>query len=310
MLNIKNIINISCIKFKKVPWGQNKIMKKHIVLMFIAILVASSIGVSQEIDNNGIKKDTNQEIQTTTMDFTHTVLAEYATTTWCPNCPTASEALYELFSTDSIPFYYVTLISDVNPNARNRSWFGYFNVVIPSVYFDGGNEFYIGNAGSVPATADAYAEIIEEMGARTDIKDIDLETSVSWDEDAEMTVTVTITNNDDSFYLGFIKSYVTEIESRWDDFSGNPYHYGFLSFAINKFITLKPQETKTITAQWDGKEDHDGLTFEDIAQNNIVVQSAIFQWIPHLTKGYDELPSYTQRFLGFYLDQATATVPL
>jgi hypothetical protein len=247
--------------------------------------------------------------KTSLTEFTHTVFAEYATTTWCPNCPYASEALYNIYETGSYPFNYVTLISDMNPNAKDRSWFGYFNVVIPSVYFDGGFDFFIGKAGSVNATSEAYADIIEESGLRTDAKNIDLETVVSWNGNAQMTIDITVTNNENSFYVGFIKSYVTEIQSRWKDFSGKPYHFGFLDFALNKPIIIGPQESKTITVQWDGNEDHNGLTFGDIEQDNIMVQSAVFHWVPHLTKGYDELPDYTQRFLGFYADESCAAFP-
>jgi len=282
-------------------------MKKNLIFVVITILLLSSIGVSQEI---GPRESTNQkDAETSISDPTHTVFAEYATTTWCPNCPYASEALYEIYNTESFPFLYVTLISDVNPNARNRSWFGYFNVVIPSVYFDGGIDFYIGNAGSVHSTANAYSDIIQELGMRSDVKDIDIETSVVWDGNAKMTIEVTVVNNENGLYIGFLKTYITEIESRWNDFSGNPYHYGFLDFAINQPIVLRPHQTKKISVQWNGAMDHNGITFEDISQDNIVVQSAVFNWLPHLTKGYDELPQYTQRYLGFYLDQACMATP-
>jgi hypothetical protein len=282
-------------------------MKKNVIFIVFTILIISSIGLSQGVEQRTATDQT--DIQASITEFTHTVLAEYATTTWCPNCPYASEALYELYSTENLPFLYVTLISDVNQNARDRSWYGYFNIVIPSVYFDGGVDFFIGNAGSAHATADVYRDIINEMGSRTDVKDIDIETSVSWNGNAKMTIDVTVENNENSLYLGFLKTYVTEIESRWNDYSGNPYHYGFLDFAINQPILLRPYQTKTITVQWDGAMDHGGLSFEDISQDNIVVQSAVFHWIPHLTKGYDEIPQYTQRYLGFYLDQATIAIP-
>ena len=284
-------------------------MKKKWTIVLIMMLIVSFIGVSQAVENIPSSQKSFSNKQTTLSGFTHTVFAEYAATTWCPNCPIAAAAIYKVDAEESNPFSYVTLVVDTNPNARNRSWFGYFNMVIPSVYFDGGFKYIIGREETVNETADAYFDLIEEIGMRTDIKNIDLETAVSWEGNAEMSIAVTVTNNEDSFYLGFIKSYVTEIESRWIDYSGSPYHYAFLDFAINNFIFLKPHETKTITVQWDGKENHDGLTFEDISQDNILVQSAVFQWIPHLTKGYDELPQYTQRYLGFYLDQADGAIP-
>lgn len=241
-------------------------------------------------------------------DFTHTVFIEYATTTWCPNCPPASGGLFSLYNSSEYDFHYVTLVSDVNPNARNRTWKGYFNVAIPAVYIDGGFSNFIGSAGSVGATAAVYENLIEESGTRSDVADVSLSSSVSWDGNAKLTVTITVQNNRNWFYLGFLKSYVNEIISRWKDVDGDPYHYGFLDFAVNDFIFLLPGQSKTITAEWDGASDHRGITFEDITQDNIIVVSSLFNWKPHLKKGY-ESTAYSQRYLGFYVDETTASFP-
>lgn len=282
---------------------------RKIIYGLLLMLTFSSFTISQSVPITGVMEQSKASPQDILTDFTHTVFAEYATTTWCPNCPTASEALFKVYETGSYPFYFVSLVSDMNPNARNRTWYGYFNVVIPSVYFDGGYDFYIGHEGSVNATAAVYSGMIEEEASRTDVNDIDVETTVTWNGNAAMTIVITITNNEQRPYLGVLKSYVTEIESRWHNSEGNPYHFGFLDFAFNKPIFLGSQASKTITVQWDGNTDHDGLVFGDITKDNILVQTAVFHWIPHLTKGYDELPEFTQRFLGFFLDQSTAAFP-
>jgi len=72
----------------------------------------------------------------------------------------------------------------------------------------------------------------------------------------ELDTTFEVTNNGNGLYFGKIRSYITEIESRWNNYDGVPYHYGFLDFAINKIIFLLPGQTKSLSVEWDGKEDH------------------------------------------------------
>jgi hypothetical protein len=279
-------------------------MKKIILLICSILLFVTPMIVSLPVETS-LDLQKSALIKPLQNDFTHMVFAEYATTTWCPNCPPASEGLFDVYNSSEYDFHYVTLVSDVNPNAQTRSWQGYFNMAIPSVYVDGGYSNLIGSAGS--STASVYSGMIEESGLR-DVSDVDLETSVSWEGNAKMTITVTVTNNQNSVYIGFLKTYVTEIVSRWNDYSGAPYHYAFLDFAMNNIFFLGPQQSKTMIAEWDGTSDHNGITFEDITQDNIKVVSSLFHWLPHLKTGY-ESEEVTQRFLAFYVDETSASVP-
>ena len=283
-------------------------IKKVLILLSSVLLLFSPLLISQPIDSQDFLKNDIETCVSQIDDFTHSVFIEYATTTWCPNCPPASGGLFKVFESDEYDFHYVTLISDMNPNARNRSRWGYFNVAIPAVYVDGGFSNRIGSAGTVNDTAAVYEGMISESGMRSDVNDIDLDSTASWDGNAKMTITLTVTNNQNKFYIGFLKSYVTEIVSRWNDIAGDPYHYGFLDFAVNEFLFLKPGQTKEITVEWDGAADHRGITFEDITQDNIEIVSAVFHWKPHLKTGY-ESAEFTQRFLAFFVDETTATVP-
>ncbi len=283
-------------------------MKKLLILISCLMLLTTPL-MAHSIDIEIINKENQKEnYEIMSNDFSHAVFTEYATTTWCSNCPPASGGLYKLFSSEEYDFHYVTLISDVNPNARNRTWNGFFNVAIPAVYVDGGFSNLIGSAGSVNATAALYEDLIAESGERSDVADVSIDSSATWDGNAKMTITITVTNNQNKFYLGFLKSYVSEIESRWNDIDGDPYHYGFLDFAVNTIIFLGPGKEKTITVEWDGAADHRGLTFEDITQDNIEIATALFNWKPHLKTGY-ESSGYTQKYLGFYVDECTATLP-
>jgi len=280
-------------------------MKKYLLSYIVILFILLCIGGNAEIV---LQQNPEPTEGTTSLGPSHTVFAEYATTTWCPACPTASEAIYDLYQEGDIPFYYVSLISDMNEVAKQRSrWF--FTKVIPSVYIDGGELNYFGNAGTIEDTESDYRNLIQESSSRVTNRQIDLNADVTWEGNAVLTVTIDITNAGSSFYLGMVRSYVTEIESRWNDQQGNPYHFGFLDFAINRPIFLSPQKTTTITARWDGKEDSGGQTFSDITADNLMVITAVSHWLPHLEDGYQDPPDIHQKYLAFTVDETIGTPP-
>lgn len=283
-------------------------MNKIQILILCSFLLTSSIVISQETVQSLNDVTSLKQQPSLLTEESHTVFAEYATTTWCPNCPVASSALYELSQTTTQPFTYVTLVTDVNKNARERSRNGYYNVAIPSVYFDGGYKHLIGSGGTTSATMEIYSDLIDDSLLRKNIKDVLLQTQATWQGNAELNIQVTITNNELLPYIGFVKTYVTEIESRWEDYAGDPYHYALLDFAIETPIILFPKQTRTLTANWDGKQNHNGLSFPDITQDNILISSAVFHFVPYLKKGY-ETDQFTQRYFGFYADQSDSTFP-
>ena len=262
----------------------------------------SVVSSQQSLQKNSIMSNQNNG-ENISIFQGHNVFAEYVTATTCYMCPPASTALHDLDQSSTQPFSYVTLVFDVNKNAQNRGWYGYKTVAVPTVYFDGGFLNFVGKAETVNATMDEYQNLIEESNTRQTIKDITLQTTATWNGDAEISIQITITNNEQLPYIGFFKTYVAEITSRWNDFSGNPYHNAFLDFAINRPIVLLPKQTKTITAQWDGKENHNGISFPDITQNNTMITSAVFHILPHMETGYIT-PQFTQKYVGFYADQS------
>ena len=281
-------------------------MKKYLIIGAILLITTSAFAGAVSVT------EPNDNENNTLADFTHTVFIEEGTATWCPNCPFADGALYSMYQSGNYSFYYVALIHDMNEIAKDRLMDYVINlyklIAFPTVYFDGGDQNMVGRAATVEATEAAYIDIVEEVGSREVKQPIDLETSVSWEGDAKITVTVDITNNGNFFYFGKIRSYVTEIESRWDDSTGNPYHFALLDFAINRPVLLMPGKTKTITATWDGAEDHGGQTYDDITSDNIMVISTISHWIPHYRTGY-ESDDYIQKYLAFYVDQTSAATP-
>jgi len=287
-------------------------MKKYTTLGLIMMLVIiSSVNAISSFNNKELYEIKNYEQKSST--FTNTVFVEETTATWCPNCPVAAEALYNIYQSGNHSFYYVALVDDMNTLAKERNLdycFGIFKIrAFPTVYFDGG---YVNKAVGeidVEQTESAYRSLIEQAEQRTTRKPITMESSVTWNDNAKLSVSLTITNQGNSIYLGKIRSYVTEIESRWIDYLGNPYHFGFLDYALNKVIFLMPGESKTLTGIFDGTSVHGNQTYSNITSDNIMVISTISNFVPHYDVGYKS-GIYTQRYFGFYVDQTTASTPI
>jgi glutaredoxin len=271
-------------------------MKKYLITGVLAILLIMPIVGAADLSS---EKNLVQPVNVISgEDFTHTVFAEYGTTTGCGYCPPASEALYSIYQSGDYPFYYVSLVADKNTIAAKRLG-AYKAIAVPVVFFDGGDVNVVGDVGE-----SVYRSNIEDMGEREVKQPLDMTTSVTWDGNAKITVSVTIKNNGNFFYLGILRSFVTEIESRWDDAQSNPYHFGFLDFAFNRPILLFPGGERTFTKEWDGAKDHGGQTFEDIAEDNIMVLSSVSHWIPQKRIGYDDKTYY-----AFIVDQSSGAVP-
>jgi hypothetical protein len=235
-------------------------------------------------------------------EFTHTVFLEEGTTTWCPNCPVAAEALHEIYNSSTYPFYYVALVADMNSVAQKR-FSQYGGRAIPTVWFDGGFSQQVGTGGLAQAISD-YSAAIEEAGSRT-IHPLEVTTTVVGHDDAKLDITVTVKNTGNGLYIGMLKSYVTEIVSRWNNQQGDAYHFGFLDYAFQKIVIVGGGKTKTFTTTWDGTAQHGNLTFPDIVDNNIMVISAVSHWVPH----YVPAEEYVKTHFAFFVDQAGAGTP-
>ena len=272
-------------------------MKKYLIASLIVLIM--TLPVAAASNQLSLEKiELTKPTITSTDSFTHAVFAEFGATTSCPYCPSASEALYSIYHSGEYLFYYVSLIADKNTIAAKRLG-AYKAVAVPVVYFDGGDVNVVGDVGE-----SAYRSTIEDMGERAVKQPLDMTTSVSWDGNAKITVSVTIKNNGNFFYLGILRSFITEIESRWNNQQGNPYHFGFLDFAFNRPILLFPGGERTFTKKWDGSKDHGGQTFEDITEDNIMVFSSVSHWIPQKRTGYDDKTYY-----AFIVDQSSGAVP-
>jgi len=265
------------------------------LILIMALSLTCSIATSQ--DNNTI------EPESTRQSFTHTVLAEDLTGTWCQYCPAASEGLTSIYNSGDYPFYFVSLIEDVNNDANSRCTDDYNVAGYPSVMFDGGYDEVIGGGDSIESD---YRDAIENCGART-VPDLDLVISAISLGDAELEIYVQITNNDGSDYSGDLKVYITEIDSRYDDYDGNPYPFAFLDYAFDQSISISSGSYFEDSVTWDGAMVTDGLgnDFGDIDPSNIMVIAGVFNSERNIQ--YHGTPPKV--YNAYFLDAADGVVP-
>ena len=183
-------------------------------------------------------------------DFTHAVFAEEFTATWCVYCPSAAENLMKVY--DEIPnepyyhdkFFFVALITDVNDKADERMG-DYPDVTgYPTVVFDGNDEKVSGGQSDTSN----YESAIDNVGQREDT-DISLDVEMNHHGGDELELFVEMTWNEDASlgnptFNGFIRAYIVEKESRYNNYDGDPYHFGFLDYAIETSVELEPHEKK------------------------------------------------------------------
>jgi len=246
-------------------------MKKFFIasiFVMLLILPLTAIGDTQLLNNN-----TTKEQNIRNEDFTHTVFAEYGTMTTCPYCVAASSQLYSIYNSGDLDFDYVSLVWDeANVRVRNRlKEIGITNV--PDVYFDGKFKNILGRQNDETP----YRNAINQCGVR-DVEDIDISVQVDWKGGGTLKITVTVINNEAEKYNGHLRTYVVEKESRWNDNSGNPYHYAAIDIPIDKGLSLSKEmprfagETYTFSKTWFGAIHG----FSDIDIDNIVVIATVF----------------------------------
>lgn len=276
---------------------------KNIILFIIATMFLMSPFVAATTMTTSNNPQFLKTMQITNLEFTHNVFIEEATTTWCPNCPNAAEALYSLYNNSQYPIYFVAFISDMNPIAQDRNWGHYRVRAIPTILIDGGFSQYVGSGTTPQQTESIYRPFIEEAGART-VHPLELTSTVIGHGDATLDITVTVKNIGSKPYLGYVRSYVTEIVSRWNNEQGNPYHFGFLDYAVKKVIFLAPQQSRTYSMTWDGAATHGNLTFPDIVDDNIMVITTASYLMPHLITKEE----YVGTHISFYVDQTVGAL--
>lgn len=229
------------------------------------------------------------------MEYTHTVLVEVGTATWCPSCPASNTAWHSIYGSGDYDFEYTELVYDMNPTASSR--FYEFNPkYVPTSYWDGGQYTYPGTS------TNTFYQYLDSSGSR-DVPDVVAELDVTWLGSAQIEIGYSVVNNEASSYPGRLRIYILELESTyWDDYSGNPYYHAFLDFAVNQAIDIPASGTISDTVVWDGVAEG----YSGISSDNIQVILAVFDDEAH--DGYSDPPSGNP-FSAYYSDECVAATP-
>jgi glutaredoxin len=275
------------------------IMKKILPICIVGILLFTAFGAVAQTNN--VKNNNSNLVK---RDFTHTVFAELGTATWCGYCHFARESLDKICTNQDYPFYYVSLVDDMNTHAAERNL--ELNIgAFPTVIFDYGYQVVVG--GWPGAEAEHRAAIIE-CGNRT-VADIDINLNVAWLGDATIDISVEVTNNEATLYGGHLHVYVCEIESSlgWKDTAGHVYTFPFLDYAFNEPISIADGDTWTDSVIWDGHDynNGNGKDFGSIQFGNIAVIASVFNDTWHQGYAY---PPFASPFDAYWVDETAGVL--
>ncbi len=240
----------------------------EINLKISAVLIAFTMLFSAVIMAYPVTGSSNGEPADSPMKgegFTHDVVLELFVTTWCGYCPSAEAVAKQLNSEYGEHFVFVTMVTDVNDKASQRSD-DYQVAAIPDGVFDGG---YRREMGGQEGT-DTYEGHIEDCGNR-DAPAIELSVEAVDNGDGSMDVTYSATYQDMfPFYDAHLRVYIAERVSRYPDVDGHNIPYGFIDYAFDQDVRLPAQTEMTETATWDF-ENHENATF-----SNYVIIATLF----------------------------------
>jgi hypothetical protein len=102
-------------------------------------------------------------------------------------------------------------------------------------------------------------------------------------------------------YEGTIRVYIVEPVSRWIN-QQEPYHFGFLDFALETPLSMNYQDTYTDTVTWSGTD----AGYPDITEDNIMAIAAVSN--PERQQGYSNPPTKNP-FDSYYVDATAAAYP-
>lgn len=258
----------------------NKKRKIIFILMLAGFLVMSSVFVSGKTIkiSTSFEKDRIESDSLFSKSGSHPVLVEFFTNSNQPGSVITSTQLYDLYS-ESYPyssarcdFYYVTMLTDINNDAKLRAEeLGITSY--PAVYFDGGYSNLIGVQDSKTQT---YNYILD-AGSR-DVANIQMMLDATWSQcpcHKEITMDINIYNNDDTIYNGQLVISIVMVDSKWGDNSGRPYNYVFLEYITNEEITIGTGAS--------GKYENnymcgspEGVTFDNGNIHNFLVVATVF----------------------------------
>ena len=104
-------------------------------------------------------------------------------------------------------------------------------------------------------------------------------------------------SNNDRPYDGHLRIYIAEIESRWDMYDGNPYHYALMDIAYDDVLSIDYLGIYTDSITWSG----------DVTEENIIVFAAVFNPVSFEKLSFP--PLSRGPFDAYYVDAATGAHP-
>ncbi|KAA0015318.1 MAG: hypothetical protein FE041_00260 [Thermoplasmata archaeon] len=222
------------------------------------------------------------------------IFCEEATTTTCKACPAVSEIIYEIYKSHEYPFYFVSLVADKSNVADERT--DEYNVYgYPTVFFDGGYRVVFGKQNKQD-----YINAIEQCLQR-DRANIEAIMNTKWNGNG-IDVDLTLKSKENDAYEGYLKIYVVEPVSRWNDYEGKPYHFALIGYAINEEIYIEAGKEIKKHVIWNAsKEDY------VVSNDNIMAIAVVFNVASNT--GYSDPPYNNHPFTAYYVDVCVASSP-
>jgi len=143
------------------------------------------------VDATAAATTTEEWPNTVNANYSHTVLIEEGTGTWCPYCPAMKNALKSIYDSHLYPMFFVALVEDMSTKANYRCTHDYNIYGYPTAFFDGG---YRVKVGGDPVAAN-YISMIQECGAR-DAHQFDLGVSIKWLGSESIEIIYNLTDQD------------------------------------------------------------------------------------------------------------------
>jgi hypothetical protein len=204
----------------------------------------------------------------------HTVLLEYATESSNIQCSNVTNYLKELYSLNEYDFFYVTLVQDKNNKADERcSELGVIET--PEVHFDGGYRIVLNDPGSIEPYMTAINESINRDNYHI-LHNVTLDITLDSLGNNKFFINVSVINNEccEGFeYICHLRVFVTEIESRWNDVTGQPYNFAMLDYVFNEDLTVLHTIPQNFTTIWNGND----FGYYDLDPENIMVIAAVYR---------------------------------
>jgi len=271
------------------------------VLLICSIHVVFFMGSEEPKSNNNGNGGTNENNGDNnnnsnngnnggTHEVTHTVLVEDGTWTKCENCPEVAKTIHDLYESGDYRFYYISMVDD-HEQASKHLHDDYNILGFPTIFIDGGYRVIMGSNNFESIFKEKLSNAISR-----DAPAIHMNVTATLNESKDqMKIHVFIENYENERYTGRLKVYLTEINSRWQDFGGTPYHFGFLDYIINKEVTITGKESISEDKTWD---------VSSLDPDNLMIIAVVFSSDSHQTYA---APPNDNPFNAYYADATNGT---